>query len=261
MKKFKKSAPRSAPSAPQIPKGRVVVGIHATRELFRVRPKSVTRLLLKRDYENHEDLVELKTRAEKTRVEITYVSPAELDKIANLHQGVVAYSSEEPELDITALEKSSAATLVVLDEVEDPHNLGAVLRTSWLLGVAGILTPATRSSPATATVSKVSQGAAEHVPIVRESGLLESLKRLKENGFWMYGLSHKGTKSIYDLELPPKVIWVLGSESSGIRLPIERECDELVQIPQVAKAASYNVSVAAGIALGETYRQRECPKP
>ncbi|MBX3021652.1 MAG: 23S rRNA (guanosine(2251)-2'-O)-methyltransferase RlmB [Bdellovibrionales bacterium] len=271
MRKFKKpSGGRSAPqrggpsrsSQPNprgrdtLPQGRVVVGIHAVCELLKVRPRSVLQLWLKSP-EGNPELTNIADQCERLRIRPMIQSPGVLDRITPSHQGVVAFSSETPELSLAALKKLDKATLIVLDEVEDPHNLGAVLRTAWLFGAEGVLTPETRAASLTATVSKVAQGAVEHVPVMQESGLLETLKHLKSEGFWMFGLSHKGDSAIFKTDIPDKVIWVLGSESAGIRKPIERECDQLVAIPQADPEASFNVSVAAAIALAETFRQRQ----
>lgn len=239
-----------------MPKGRMVVGIHAVRELLKVRPRAVSQLWIRDGFRSHPDLVQIAETAERQRIRPVHPSSGVLDRITSSHQGVIAFASESPELDLALLKSQSHATLLVLDEVEDPHNLGAVLRTAWLFGAQGILTPQNRAASLSAAVSKVAQGAAEHVPVVQESGLLETLKALKEEGFWLFGLSHKGESTLYEIEIPEKVIWVLGSESSGIRKPIERECDQLIRIPQADPEASFNVSVAAAIALSETYRQR-----
>jgi len=260
MKKFKKPnarhgargvGPSRGPSRPQhtsLPKGRPVVGFHAVRELLRVRPHAVAELWV-RD-KSSADLNEILESAAARRIPTSQRSAADLERILPVHQGVIAFAQDAPEMDWSALAKKSKATLVVLDEVGDPHNLGAILRTGWLFGIDGILIPEHRSAPLSAAVSKVAQGGVEHVPIVRESGLLETIKHLKTEGFWVLGLSHLGTQSLYKTEVPEKVIWVLGSESSGIRKPLERECDVLVRIPQRDSQASLNVSVAAGVALG-----------
>ena len=238
------------------PKGRAVVGIHAVRELLKVRPGALSALWLRDGYDGSVDLEQIADQSERLRVRPVVQGGASLDRIATANQGVIAWANETPELNLAALKKLDKATLIVLDEVEDPHNLGAVLRTAWLFGAQGVLTPENRAASLNATVSKVAQGAVEHVPVMQESGLLETLKHLKSEGFWMFGLSHKGEASIYQTEVPDKVIWVLGSESSGIRKPIERECDTLVRIPQADPEASFNVSVAAAIALSETFRAR-----
>ena len=245
-----------APRPSTTPRGRPVAGVHAVRELLKVRPRAVGEFWLREGFDQHADLRELHDLAERHRVRVTLQAPGTLDRVVAVHQGVVAFALEDPELNFAHLKTLETSTLVVLDEVEDPHNLGAVLRTGWLLGIDGVLTPATRAAPLSATVSKVARGAAEHVPVLRDTGMVESLKYLKDQGYWVYGLAAGGTKTLYDVEIPDKVIWVLGSESSGLRKPVERACDELISIPQADAEASFNVSVAAALALGETFRRR-----
>lgn len=211
---------------------------------------------MREKYSDHPELNTLFDHAKSLKLPVQLQNPAAMDRIIASHQGVLAFTEEEPELDFKDLEFAEQATLIALDEVEDPHNLGAILRTGWLMGASGILTPEHRSAHLSPAVSKVAQGAAEHVPVVRETALPERLKRLKELGFWILGLSHKATQNLYQLDIPAKVVWVLGSEASGLRKSVEGACDDLISIPQLAADASYNVSVAAAFALGETYRQR-----
>lgn len=240
----------------EIPKGRVVVGIHAVTELLKVRPRGVSQLWLRDKYIDHPDLNELFETAKRQKVRVELKNPAILDRIIASHQGILAFTEEQPELDWAALEKAETATLIALDEVEDPHNLGAIMRTAWLLGARGILIPEHRSAYLTPAVSKVAQGAAEHLPVEADNALPERLKRLKDHGFWILGLSHKATQNLFALDIPKKVVWVLGSESSGLRKSVEGACDDLISIPQSEASASYNVSVAAAMALSETFRQR-----
>lgn len=238
------------------PRGRVVVGIHAVSELLKVRPKGVSQIWLRDKYIDHPDLAELFEIAKRQKIRVELKNPAILDRIIASHQGILAFTEEQPELDWAALEKAETATLIALDEVEDPHNLGAIMRTAWLLGARGILIPEHRSAYLTPAVSKVAQGAAEHLPVEADNALPERLKRLKDHGFWILGLSHKATQNLFQLDIPKKVVWVLGSESSGLRKSVEGACDDLISIPQSAPEASYNVSVAAAMALSETFRQR-----
>jgi 23S rRNA (guanosine2251-2'-O)-methyltransferase len=254
----RKFAPRRPPESAQqssTPKGRIVVGVHATKELFKVRPKSVTDVWLRDNYEGHPDLEAIFAQCERLRIRCTLKAAGNMDRVASVHQGVIAFSSETPELNWSAIKAAEKCILVLLDEVEDPHNLGAIMRTAWLLGASGILLPELRSASLNATVSKVAQGAVEHIPVMQESGLLETLKQLKELGFWAFGLSHDAPQTLYQTDLPDKVVWLLGSESGGLRKPFERECDQLVSIPQTDPTASFNVSVAAAIALSENARQ------
>lgn len=177
------------------------------------------------------------------------------DKLGSGHQGVAVEVSDTPTLDWKELERPNPCILLALDEIEDPHNLGAILRSAWLLGVKAVLIPEMRSASLTPTVHKVASGAVEHVPVVVVKNLADELKSLKEQGFWIYGLAGEGSMNLFQLELNEKVCWVIGSEGTGLRTTVSRACDELVSIPQVEVLASFNASVAAGIALAESYRQ------
>jgi 23S rRNA (guanosine2251-2'-O)-methyltransferase len=237
--------------------GRCVVGIHAVEELLMVRPKSVSQIWFRDSFANHPELKALNDKAHSLRLKVLAHPLGALDRIHPLHQGVLAFSNSGPEVNWSQLESSEQSTLIALDEVEDPHNLGAVLRTAWLMGVPAVLTPDHRSATHSPAVSKVAQGAVEHVAIVADSSLPSQLEALKKHGYWVLGLSHTAKQSIFSLEIPQKVVWVLGSEASGIRKSVLGICDDLVSIPQAAPNASYNVSVAAAIVLAETHRQRQ----
>lgn len=243
------------PQTSGTPQGRCVVGIHAVNELLKVRGREIEQLWLRETYEDHQELTKIFDHAKHKNVKVQLQNPNMLDKVVSANQGVMAFTQSEPEADWAKIEASEKCILIALDEVEDPHNLGAILRTAWLFGAQAILTPEHRAANLSPAVSKVAQGAAEHVPVVRESALPERLKQLKDKGFWILGLSHKATQGLYKLEVPDKVVWVLGSESSGIRKSVEGACDELIAIPQASPEASYNVSVAAAVAVSETYRQ------
>ncbi len=247
--------PQSHSSQNRLPPGRCVVGIHAVAELLKVRPKDIGQLWLRENFEDHAELNKIFATAESHRVKIQRQAPGVLDKIISSHQGVVAFTEEQPEIDWESLKTAERAVLIALDEVEDPHNLGAVMRTAWLFGAKGILLPEHRTADLSPAVSKVAQGAAEHIAVERDNALPQRLESLKEHGFWVLGLSHKGKQSLFKLDIPAKVIWVLGSESGGLRKSVEGVCDDLISIPQSNPEASYNVSVAAGIAMAETFRQ------
>jgi 23S rRNA (guanosine2251-2'-O)-methyltransferase len=272
MKKFKRPDPKRGdghrPRASHMsggrpthtpPSGRPVIGIHAVSELLKVRPRAVTQLWLRDKYGDHPALEIIAEQAQKAGVRVQSQPVGALDKVTSNHQGVVAFASAEPELDWRQVESSQSMTLIALDEVEDPHNLGAVLRTAWLLGASAVLTPEHRAAQLSPAVSKVAQGAVEHVPVVRDSALPQQLEELKKHGFWILGLSHEAKQSLFTLDVPPKVVWVLGSEATGLRKSVAGMCDDLIAIPQSAPGASYNVSVAAAIAMAETFRQRSLP--
>lgn len=236
------------------PKGRAVIGIHSVREA--VKTSAVTSLWLRAGWKENSDLRALEELARSKRIRIEERALGQLNQIAESHQGVACFVSSEPEFDWNSIGEDERACIVILDGVEDPHNLGAVMRTAWLMGAKALFIPEIRAAGLSPAASKVAQGATEHIPVVIGS-LAEAIQDAKQRGFWVFGLSHRASDSIYGLQLPEKVAWVLGSEASGIRKPIERACDQLVTIPQVQTDASFNVSVAAAMALGEAFRQHQ----
>lgn len=241
-----------------IPKNwRVVAGHHAIREAFEVNKVGIEELWLQQGWESSSELREWSDFAKRSKIKIEVKSETILERLCHSHQGAVLLVSKRPELDFEALAEKNRSVLVFLDGIEDPHNLGAIFRTSWLMGVDGVFTPEDRAVGLTATVHKVACGGVEHVPLIQDNQFGSSIERLKTEGYWVFGLSHKAEKSIYEFKLPEKVVWMIGAEDKGLRTSSERLCDELVSIPQVAAAASYNASVAAAMALAETYRQQK----
>jgi len=239
---------------------RVVTGFHALREALAVRPKAIEKAWFKQGWESSADLKDLHQAMVAKGIVIEEKSSNLLDKVISSNQGAAAFLSKGPELDWNLLAEAKNSTVLVLDGLEDPHNLGAILRTSWLIGVDAVLAPEDRSASLTATVHKVACGGAEHVPVERVVSFHNPIEELKKNGFWVFGLSHEGTQSIYDLKIPEKVVWCIGSEDKGLRTTTEKLCDELVFLPQASAAASYNASVATAMALAETRRQRSHQK-
>lgn len=234
---------------------RQVAGTHAILELIHVHPKSVQVVLLQSNWRSSQDIRELQEKLLERKIKIEERSEMQLQDICRSHQGAVAFSDLNLTFNYENLGWEEKGLVVALDGVEDTQNLGAVLRTSWLMGVNGLIIPEDRAVGLTATVHKVACGGAEHVPIHRANQFNQPFETLKQAGFWVFGLSHKAKKTIYDLQIPEKVIWVLGAEDKGLRTTTEKACDELVSIPQVNPTASYNVSVSAALALAETKRQ------
>ena len=249
-----KSAPRESKLA--FPRSwRSVAGTHAIKELLHQRPQSVQVVFLQNNWKTSADLREIVEKLETKKIKFEEKTESQLFQLCHSHQGAIALSNETPEFKYEDLGWENHGLVLALDGVEDPHNLGAVLRTGWLMGAAGIIIPDDRAVGLTATVSKVACGGAEHVPIYRHNQFQKPFETLKQAGFWIYGLSHKAKKTIYDIKFPEKVIWVLGAEDKGLRTTTEKLCDELVSIPQISAEASYNVSVSAALALAETKRQ------
>lgn len=239
-----------------VPKSdRTIVGHHACRELLSVNARDIQIAWLKQGWESSNELRDFHETLVKNRIKVEIKPTVALDKVSSSNQGLVLFVNNQPEFDHEKIAGLDSATLVLADGVEDPHNLGAILRTAWLSNASGVMIPQDRAVGLTATVHKVACGGVEHVPVLETTNFSNTVEKLKEAGFWVFGLSHKAKRTIYDLELPEKVIWAVGAEDKGLRTTTEKLCDELVSIPQVSAAASYNASVAVGITLGETQRQ------
>jgi len=149
--------------------------------------------------------------------------------------------------------------LVVLDGVEDPHNLGAIIRTAHAAGAGSIVIPERRAASVTDVVAKAAAGAIEHLPVVRVTNINRSLEELKERGHWIYGLDERGTEDYDRVEYASPTVFVLGGEGKGLHEQVRKHCDVLVRIPLAGKISSLNVSVAAGIVLFEWKRRRSAP--
>ncbi len=145
---------------------------------------------------------------------------------------------------------------LVLDCVQDPHNLGAILRTADGAGVAAVIAPKDKSAGITETVLRVSVGAAENVPFVQVTNLARTMKQMKEAGIWFVGTSDHGDRSVYDIDFKGGIALVMGAEGDGMRRLTEENCDFLVRIPMAGKVPCLNVSVATGVCLYEAVRQR-----
>lgn len=177
------------------------------------------------------------------------------------HQGVIAlaavreYATVEQILQ-SAADRGEAPLLVVCDEISDPHNLGAILRTAECAGAHGVIIPKRRSAGLTAVVAKTSAGAVSHLPVARVANLPSLLKRLKEEGLWIFGSAADGATSLYAADLKGPAALVIGSEGSGMSRLVSETCDFLVRIPMRGKLNSLNASAAAAILLYEALRQR-----
>jgi 23S rRNA (guanosine2251-2'-O)-methyltransferase len=182
-----------------------------------------------------------------------------LDRASNgaAHQGVVAFGAAEryAELD-DVLSRTGAQTqlLVLLDGVEDPHNLGAIIRTAHAAGASAILIPDRRAAGLTEVVAKAAAGALEHLPVVRIGNVSQTLEMLKKRGFWIYGLDQRGSQLYSETDYAKPTVLVLGGEGQGLHQLVKKHCDLLVRIPMAGAISSLNVSVAAGIVLFEWQR-------
>ncbi|WP_435922628.1 23S rRNA (guanosine(2251)-2'-O)-methyltransferase RlmB [Paenibacillus sp. DYY-L-2] len=179
------------------------------------------------------------------------------------HQGVVAQAApyayaEVEDLLAKAAERGEPAFLLVLDEIEDPHNLGSILRTAECTGVHGVIIPKRRSAAVTATVSKTSAGAVEYVPVARVTNLVQTMEQLKEAGVWVVGTDVEAKEEIYgggDILTGPVAI-VIGNENQGMGRLVRETCDVLLKLPMSGRLNSLNASVAAGVVMYEVLRRR-----
>ena len=227
-----------------------MVGIHSCLEALAVRPDLVREIYFA-DL-NESRMEPFASALAKVRVKPQAKSQGAFREFSEFgHQGVAVGTDYWPEWDNNNSENS---LLLFLDGLEDPHNLGAVIRTAWLMGVDCVGVTEKNSVKMNATVCKVASGGCEHVP-VQEFNFVSDLKDFKDQGYWIYGFSDKATKGLYETQFPPKSVLVFGSEEKGLRSSVMNMCDEVLSIPQAAAGASYNVSVSVAIGLAEVRRQ------
>jgi len=239
-----------------------IAGIHAVRHFLERAPDRALVLYLARDLRAGES-ARVRELAAQAGVAIEHVGPGVLDeRVPGVrHQGMVLKAREAPALgekDLEALVRASPAPplLLILDGVEDPHNLGAVLRSSDAAGVTAVVIPKDRAAPLTPVVRKVASGAAESVPLVSVTNLARCLKQLQDLGVWTVGLDESAAASLFDTDLSGGIAIVLGAEGTGLRRLTREHCDYLVGLPMSGVVESLNVSVTAGICLFEAVRQR-----
>jgi 23S rRNA (guanosine2251-2'-O)-methyltransferase len=242
---------------------RHVYGLHAVAGLVANRPASIATLVVAEGTVERR-LEGLLEQAAAARIPITRLPRAELDRLlpdtrhqnvlATLREGMPERGGRELPAFLAALDEP--AFLLVLDGVQDPHNLGACLRTADAAGVHAVILPRDRAAGITPVVHKVASGAVESVPLFTVTNLARTLRRLRETGIWIYGTSDTGGQDLYTTDLSGPVALVLGGEGKGLRRLTREHCDYLVTIPMAGQVESLNVSVAAGVLLFEALRQR-----
>lgn len=200
----------------------------------------------------------LETLARQAQVFIRYETPAFLDDFTNggVHQGVAARLAPFPYVSLQDLLGHEGDLLLVLDGLNDPRNLGALLRTAEGAGVAGVVMTESRSAPLSAVAEKTATGATAYLPIVRVENLARALATIRERGYWIVGLVQDAPQSLYELQLSQKIAVVLGGEEKGLRQLTRQMCDCLVSLPMLGHVESLNVSAAGAIALYEFVRRR-----
>lgn len=209
-------------------------------------------------------IVEIEENARRREISVRRVNSQALEGIAGglRHQGVIArYEAAKPmeESELPGLIEAAAgkALLLVLDGVQDPHNLGACLRSAAASGVTAVIIPKDKAAPLNATVRKTSAGAADRIPVISVTNLARTLRAIKDAGVWVYGLDGEAQGLIYQTDFTGNVAIVMGGEGEGMRRLTREHCDGLVKIPMPGEMESLNVSVATGVALFEVVRQRQ----
>jgi len=247
-----------------------VAGINAVASAIEHDAEHVREVLLEAGAKNPR-IADIEGNARRAGIDVRRVTQQALDGVAGglRHQGAVArYAAvktwDEHELPQLVEAAEGRALLLVLDGVQDPHNLGACLRSAAAAGVTAVVIPKDKAVPVNATVRKTSAGAADTVPVIRATNLARCLRDLQQLGVWIYGLAGEAQASLYALDMRGNVALVLGGEADGLRRLTREGCDQLVTIPMPGAAGglgveSLNVSVATGVALFEAVRQRQSP--
>ena len=225
--------------------------------------RSMNKILISNDVERHSAIAEILYLAKERKVPVEWLSPEILKTKSSTRspQGVIAYVSAKDYLDIHDLlniskNKGESAFYVMLDGLEDPHNLGAIIRTADASGVHGVIIPQRRAVGLTVTVAKTSAGAIEYVPVARVVNLNNAIKTLKENNIWVIGIDQDGKRSFIEIDFKLPTAIVIGGEGKGLSRLVKENCDEVVSIPMKGKISSLNASVAAAVAMYEVVRQR-----
>lgn len=234
-------------------------GIHAVTEALKAYPGKIERICVERGQKNPriQAIVDL---ARQHGVRIAFENRSWMDRKAEgaRHQGILCYAAAMDTFDAEDIieQAKSPGLLVAMDGIEDPHNLGAILRSAEAAGADGIFLPKHRSANLSATVVKASAGAASHIKVARVPNIAQLIETLKKKGYWVAGLDAGADRPIWDADLTVPTTLILGSEGSGLHRLVRERCDFLFSLPILGKVGSYNVSVSAGMALYEVLRQR-----
>jgi 23S rRNA (guanosine2251-2'-O)-methyltransferase len=230
------------------------LGVHPVREALRAR-RPLDKVLVAKG-SGGPRIQEIIDLCRDNSVPVRFEPREMLDRLSKglPHQGVVAFGAAHGFVELSEVAED-AQLLVLLDGVEDPHNLGAIIRTAHAAGANAVIVPERRAAPLTETVERAAAGALEYLPVARITNVTQTLEKLKERGFWIYGLDDQGAELYTEVEYAQPTVIVLGSEGKGIHQGVQKHCDVLVKIPMAGAVSSLNVSVAAGVVLFELRRR------
>lgn len=235
-----------------------LIGIHAVTEALR-SGRAIRRVVITRGKKNPA-MDSIVDTCRRQKVTVRFESRDEIDRLAGStkHQGIVAIvtNARARSLDEVLEALEPPGLIVLLDGVQDPHNLGAIVRTAHAAGADAVVIPERRSAGLTESASKAAAGAAEYLPVISVKNLNRSIEQLKASNFWLYGLDERATQTYLEADFDGNVALVLGGEGKGLHRLVAETCDFLIQIPVAGQIASLNVSVAAGVTLFEVLRRR-----
>lgn len=248
----------------------IIVGLHAVRKALESGDRACEKLVVASGGPGNR-LRPILDLARKKGIQVDTLSPAVFQKRYKdkNSQNLVGYFSIRRSQNLEELLALTSAhpnpIVVILDEIQDPQNLGALIRSAWVLGLQGLVLPKHRSAPLNETVAKCSAGAIESLPIASVSNLKQAAETLKEKGFWIVGIDMEGDRACYEFDFNTPVALVIGGEEKGVRPILKKACDFTVSIPMAGKLDSLNLSTAAAIVFYEIHKQRIAadsnPKP
>jgi 23S rRNA (guanosine2251-2'-O)-methyltransferase len=239
-----------------------LTGIHAVKEALEAgRPLEYVLVAKGRQDTRAEEIVQL---ARRNGISVRFEERAQLDRTAGTrdHQGVVAIGAARAAATLESIiananqEKGKPGLIVLLDGVEDPHNLGAIIRTALAAAAHGVIIPERRAAGLTDTVARASAGALAHLPVAKVTNLVRTMEELKEAGYWLVGLDERADKNYTEVDYTSPTGIVLGGEGGGLHELTRKRCDFVVSLPTSGPVKSLNVSVASGVVLFEALRQR-----
>jgi len=242
----------------------IVYGRNAVAELLKANPDRIAKIYFQFNTAEKR-ILELFIKAKQHQISIGKASNQKLGDLAktNKHQGVVALISDVQMVELDDLlqnESLKSFFFILPDNLEDPHNLGAIIRTAECAGVTAILLPKENAIPINSTVHKTSAGAVSHARLCRVGNVAQTIERLKKQGIWVVGTDAKAKKNYTEFDFTVNTCIVIGSEGKGIRDLVKKSCDELISIPLLGKTSSLNASVSAAIVMYEVVRQRQSVK-
>ncbi|HMQ68725.1 MAG TPA: 23S rRNA (guanosine(2251)-2'-O)-methyltransferase RlmB [Ignavibacteria bacterium] len=245
----------------------LVLGKNPVLEFLKSNPKEINKIVLLKKVKPDNKLKEIVKRAEEQKINLIYLNYFDFKKLFDnkskdegIDQGVLGFIKDFNYRSLRDIvednKKIDNPLILILDQITDPHNLGAIIRSAVCLGADGIVIPRHNSAEVNHTVIKTSSGAVNYISIAKETNLTNSLIYLKNNGYWIAGTDVKTDKTIFDTDLKIPLALIIGSEGSGMRNNLKQQCDILMRIPMAGKLGSLNASVSAGIFLYEIFRQK-----